>query len=376
MKNYFGISALVFSVFFILASVLGFWSLRWDGPQIDESPSPHFSVGPFNDGGSFEQEMVSQTEFLSWVRMFLHSDDKTHTSQTGLVFRLRDKEDRLVRETRFNQVLGPRVEPVTWRFDPVKTSVGRTFSLQVVVEHSETDVYALASLSNPLPGSIVTNGDRAGAHVDLVLVPGRNINSRLILEAISDNVTGGLGSIMAYFVAIPLIFSWGMITLTGSVSRRLCLCFGLLAFGVALFAAWSGLFLLRNEASPESGRFFWAILTLVPGGLAISPWIIFLHLLMRRENFVRLLLEKKPHSTAMTCATILTGLAALLMGLSSVEAVPWQAFHWDYMNPVQGRIEVVDYTTVKIMALMALVGWVLWGLIEVVRFVYESPSSE
>tara|TARA_B100001123_G_C15342356_1_gene1035538 strand:- start:5601 stop:6731 length:1131 start_codon:yes stop_codon:yes gene_type:complete len=376
MKNYAAIAALLFSAFLILTSVLGFWSLRWDASQIDESPVPHFSVGPFNDGGSFEQEMVSQTEFLSWVRMFLHSDDKTNTSQTGLVFRLRDEEDRLVREARFSQVLGLRAQPVTWRFDPVKTDAGRIFSLQVVVEHSEEDIYALASLSNPLPGSIVTNGDRAGDHVDLVLVPGRNINGWLILEVISDNVIGGLGSIAVYFVAIPMIFSWGMITLTGSASRRAWFCFGMLALGVAVFAAWSGLFLLRNEASPESSKLFWAIFTVAPGVLAISPWMLYSHLLMRRDTFVRLLNDKKPHSTALTCATILTGLAALLMGLTAIEIVPWQAFHWDYVNPFQGRIEVVDYMTVKVVAFMALVSWVLWGLIEMIRFFYEQPSSE
>jgi hypothetical protein len=187
----------------ILASLGLLWGLSWNAPMYSSVPETLFSIGPLAPGESVEQEFEVAGPFLTGVEFFARADGVADSS-SPFVARLREGET-IVREGRIEARVGAEIEAVRWDFGVLADPVGRRFRLQVVVDEGATpSVYLMASLTDKLPGSAVTNGIPGGQHIDLALQPWRRIQRMDVLVATAGSLPAGFTGLTVLVLAVGL----------------------------------------------------------------------------------------------------------------------------------------------------------------------------
>ncbi len=167
------------------------------------APETLFGIGPLASGESVEQEFEVAGLFLTGVEFFARVDGVAD-SATPFVARLREGET-IVREGRIEARVGTDIQAIRWDFGAVTDPVGRRFRLQVVVDEGATrSAYLMASLTDKLPGSAVTNGVPAGRHLDLALQPWRKIQRLDILAATAGGLPGGFAGLAVLLLVVGL----------------------------------------------------------------------------------------------------------------------------------------------------------------------------
>ena len=185
----------------VLASVVLFWFVSWNAPMYAAAPEPIFSIGPLAPGGSVEQEFEVAGSYMTGVEFFARAETE-QSLPTSFIARLYEGE-AIVRQDEIKIRIGPDVESVRWDFDAVADPVGRRFRLQVVVGEGMTrPVFLMASLTDMLPGSAVTNGTPTGAHIDLAVRPWREIRRLDTLLASAASLPGGVAGLAVLMLAV------------------------------------------------------------------------------------------------------------------------------------------------------------------------------
>ncbi len=187
----------------ILASLVLLWGLTWNAPMYSSAPETLFGIGPLASGESVEQEFEVAGLFLTGVEFFARVDGVAD-SATPFVARLREGET-IVREGRIEARVGTDIRAIRWDFGAVTDPVGRRFRLQVVVDEGATrSAYLMASLTDKLPGSVVTNGIPGDRHIDLALQPWRKIQRLDMLAATAGGLPGGFAGLAVLLLVVGL----------------------------------------------------------------------------------------------------------------------------------------------------------------------------
>lgn len=187
----------------MLASLVLLWGLSWNAPMYSSAPETLFGIGPLASGESVEQEFEVAGLFLTGVEFFARVDGVAD-SATPFVARLREGET-IVREGRIEARVGTDIQAIRWDFGAVTDPVGRRFRLQVVVDEGATrSAYLMASLTDKLPGSVVTNGIPGDRHIDLALQPWRKIQRLDILAATAGGLPGGFAGLAVLLLVVGL----------------------------------------------------------------------------------------------------------------------------------------------------------------------------
>lgn len=184
-----------------LTSLVLLWFVSWNAPMYEAAPEPIFSIGPLAPGGSVEQEFEVAGSFMTGVEFFAHADTEQDLP-ASFIARLYEG-GAIIRQDDIESRIGPNVESVHWDFDAVVNPVGRRFRLQVVVgEEMTRPVFLMASLTDMLPGSAVTNGVPTGAHIDLAVLPWREIRRLNTLLATAASLPGGIAGLAVLMLGV------------------------------------------------------------------------------------------------------------------------------------------------------------------------------
>ena len=191
----------------LAAAAVVFLTTRWDAPVSERKPEAIFAAGPYAPGDSFEQRFSTDVNLLSNLRVALRTEPAdAPTAAFDLLFRLYDG-NRIVREGIVEAPgLGRGITPVRWDFAPLEGSAGRELRLQAVVgANARQPVFAVTSLTDYLPGSLISNGTPTGPHIDLSLVLGRRLYPTQILAVMGDRYPLGAAGLAASALALGVV---------------------------------------------------------------------------------------------------------------------------------------------------------------------------
>ncbi len=195
------VAALGLALGVVLATSVLLWFVSWNAPMYAAPPEPIFSIGPLTTGESVEQEFEVAGSHLTGVEFYARAEAK-RSLPARLIARLYEGE-AIVRQDEIETRIGPDVNAIRWDFDAVVDPVGRRYRLQGVVGEGATrPVYLMASLTDMLPGSAVTNGVPTGAHIDLVVQPRREIRRLDVLIATAGSLPGGFAGLAVLMLAV------------------------------------------------------------------------------------------------------------------------------------------------------------------------------
>ena len=249
------------SVGLTLGSMLILLATWWDGPLSAETPEAWLSIGPFEPGGSVQQQFRPTARYLSGLEFAVHAGDSENPrANLDLQFRIYDAQ-RIVREgTLTIPDLAGDLRFVRWDFPPLTQIHPDGLSLQIVFHNIRgSPVFIMASLGNPLPGALSTNGIPTAEHIDLTLSQHRRIQRTQIAGAIVSAAPGGWGVVPAA-MALAIVFSVAGIDRLGRshgvpTAARLGLALAgpaALVFGLTLLVRSQA-----NEVVPEIQTEFW-----------------------------------------------------------------------------------------------------------------------
>ena len=260
----------------LAAAAVVLLTTRWDAPVSEREPEAIFAAGPYAPGDSFEQRFSTDVNLLSNLRLALRTEPAdAPTAAFDLLFRLYDG-NRIVREGIVEVPgLGRGITPVSWDFAPLENSAGRELRVQAVVgANARQLVFAVTSLTDYLPGSLISNGTPTGPHIDLSLVLGRRLYPTQILAVVGDRYPLGAAGLAASALVLAVVCGGGLIALRGPRSRRRAERLAWLSLGVGLTAITASLVIRSVGADPvpESGTDFWTRIAVLVVAVAVVPW--------------------------------------------------------------------------------------------------------
>ena len=260
----------------LAAAAVVFLTTRWDAPVSEREPETIFAAGPYAPGDSFEQRFSTDVDLLSNLRVALRTEPAdAPTAAFDLLFRLYDG-NRIVREGIVEAPgLGRGITPVRWDFAPLENSAGRELRVQAVVgANARQPVFAVTSLTDYLPGSLISNGTPTGPHIDLSLVLGRRLYPTQILAVVGDRYPLGAAGLAASALALGVVSGLGLIALRGPRGRRPAERLAWLSLGIGLTAVTVSLVVrsVGDEPTPESSAVFLAKIAALVTFLAVAPW--------------------------------------------------------------------------------------------------------
>lgn len=203
----------------IVTAVL-LWTLSWNAPLSHSGPEPIFAIGPLPAGGSVEQELDAESSYLTGLEVFVRTDSDDDVPVT-LVMRLRQGRT-LLREGRLAARVGSVITSVRWDFTPIIPQIdGKRLSLQIVVaESAQAPIYVMASLTDMLPGSAITNGIPTGDHIDVTIRPWRAIQRLDILRVAASELPGGWLGLVASASILTVVVAYSITWLIPANQRR------------------------------------------------------------------------------------------------------------------------------------------------------------
>ncbi len=333
-----------------------------------DPPEPIFSIGPLAAGGSVEQEFDVAGSYLTGLEFFARADAEK-IRPASFIARLYEGES-IIRQDEVEARIGPEVGTVRWDFDAVVEPVGRRFRLQVVVGEIVTrPVFLMASLTDMLPGSAVTNGVPTGAHIDLAIRPWREIRRLDTLMATADSLPGGIAGLAVLMLAVGGGLGYLMSAVARSPGRRETLAWmvlGLSAAGLVLigelhrsgelslperhFRLWPGFF---RTVGLLAGTALGAVLARPVGriidnisnsrGPRPKGW---------RENAL---------ATLVIVAVLLTLLAGVAYGLDGPELVHVNVPIFESEHVSQGDVGLLGHNPARLAAQAATAVWLVAG---------------
>ena len=261
----------------LLLSGFLLFTVRWEGPLAVVEPEELFSAGPLWAGDSVAQKFQSRGAYLSNVRIAVRTEDQGDESDpVGLIFRLY-REGKIVREGWVRAEIAPGdIAAVLWEFSPLPDSARVEYELQVVVEEgADRPVFAMTSLTDYLPGGVVTNGFPAAEHIDLSLLPGRSASGIGVLRAVVAFVPAGLAGLVVLAMAVSVSAGPGLAALDGKgvADRRRRTSWIVVAGAVGLMGLAFILHIVALVSAPEARVGFWAVLILFAVALGVAPWL-------------------------------------------------------------------------------------------------------
>ena len=231
-------------------------------------PQALFAAGPFRANEAFEQPFDATVNYLSYVETKIQY--RARQSDLSLVFRLRHG-DSLEREGILTvPTNSSEITTVHWQFAPIPESAGRQYSIQIVVGPQVAgEVFAMADLQDPLPGSLISNGIATDERIDLVVDPGRHANWWRILATTARRTPIGIPGALSLLVLATVTTAGGFTTLFGS--RRLVPAMIIAAIsGLAILLTLSlALRIFMNQPSAELTSQFWIVLVGSVCGLSL-----------------------------------------------------------------------------------------------------------
>ncbi len=261
----------------LAAAAVMFLTTRWDAPISERKPEAIFAAGPYGPGDSFEQRFSTDVNLLSNLRLALRTEpaDAPTAAAFDLLFRLYDG-DRIVREGIVEAPgLGRGMTPIRWDFAPLEGSAGRELRLQAVVgANARQPVFAVTSLTDYLPGSLISNGTPTVPHIDLSLVPGRRLYPTQILAVMGDRYPLGAAGLAAGALVLGVVCGGGLIALRGPRSRRRAERLAWLSLGIGMTAVTAALVIrsVGGDPVPDASADFWARLAVLVIAVAVVPW--------------------------------------------------------------------------------------------------------
>ncbi len=262
----------------LAAAAFLFLTTRWEAPIFEREPETIFAAGPYAPGDSFEQRFSTDVNLLSNLRLALRTEPADAPAAAfDLLFRLYDG-NRIVREGIVEVPgLGRGITRVRWDFAPLENSAGRELRLQAVVgQNTRQPVFAVTTLTDYLPGSLISNGVPTGPHIDLSLVPGRRLYPTQILAAMGDRYPLGVAGLAASALVVGVASGLGLIALRGPRSQRRAERLAWLSLGVGLTAVTVALVIrsVGGDPAPEASSDIWTRLIAVAAAVVIVPWSV------------------------------------------------------------------------------------------------------
>jgi hypothetical protein len=315
---------LIATTLLLVAAGLIVRTTRWDTPVFPGKSPGSVSVGPFNAGEAFEQNLVVPVDHLSSLTIQVRTPEGQRTGPAAtLIFRLYDG-DQIVRQGLVSiPNLDHVIQRVVWSFVPIPSTANIEHRLQVVVgDETKASVNTMASITNKWPGSLVSNGIPTADHIDLAIEPGRELSATQIVLGAAARAPINLVGIALSIVAATAAFGAGVLTslrLPKSYPRSAAgLLVGLTA-AVLHVAIASGQF--GGSPSPELTSTFWIWILISLMMLSRLPWAIVLiglsttifHITMTLRAF------REIHSPELTSEFWLW----LLLPIGAVGFFPW-----------------------------------------------------
>ena len=147
--------------------------------------------------------------------------------------------------------------------------------LQAVVgANARQPVFAVTSLTDYLPGSLISNGTPTGPHIDLSLVLGRRLYPTQILAVVGDRYPLGAAGLAASALALGVVSGLGLIALRGPRGRRAAERLAWLSLGIGMTAVTAALVIrsVGGDPVPDASADFWARLAVLVVAVAVVPW--------------------------------------------------------------------------------------------------------
>ncbi len=177
---------------------------RWESRLGPRRYTEDIAVGPIVPGGSVQQGFVSPGSWLAEIGVDVRTK-APEREPISLDFRLAEDgfDGTVVREGNVMVVADRPSQTVLWTFDPLPESAGRRYTLTAVLDPSvRYPVTFPVALTDPLDGTLRTNGRPTGDHVDLLLQFGRRAQGGAVLAALLQS-----GSLSALGFAVIVIMS-------------------------------------------------------------------------------------------------------------------------------------------------------------------------
>lgn len=350
----------------ILTLLIVFATLRWEQPASGASPATGWRVGPFTTGESFSQGFYSEVSYLSRVDIGVrgHAEDGTQVS-AKFIFRLFE-HGVLVRQGRLTQDnLTQAPQSISWKFAPIRNSIGGEYELQVVVEDIVGGkLLAETTTEDTHPGPIHTNGIPSGDHIDLVLNPYRDLQRLAIFWAIGDSIPFHSPGILISLLISGVCGGLGLRYVRGGGTRdpaKGYVLWCVLGLGLASLAATIPVLQFQTSLAAEYQPGF---ILATRGALiviALTPWILVtIAAITRRITELR---NSQLRTRLLACAAATTAIGLILLVFTDEPAY----FQWIEMveggRPGQGRISLLDQTISASFLRVSFITWMaLWIL--------------
>ena len=158
---------------------------QWEHALGKPMPTEGYAVGPIRAGESAEQSFVAPGSYLAGIDVAVRTHENTR-DPVELQFRLTRVEDgQIIREGRVTVQPAPDRRITPWRFEPVPESSGQRYAIAVIPAHdTKRHIFLPVSLKDPLDGTLTTNGQAAGSHIDLLLAFTRRADGGDVLRAL------------------------------------------------------------------------------------------------------------------------------------------------------------------------------------------------
>ena len=197
----------------------------------------------------------------------------------------------------------------------------------VVGANARQPVFAVTSLTDYLPGSLISNGTPTGPHIDLSLVLGRRLYPTQILAVMGDRYPLGAAGLAAGALALGVVSGLGLIALRGPRGRRPAERLAWLSLGIGLTAMTASLVIrsVGGDPVPESGTDFWTRIAVLVVAVAVVPWsLAALRVFSALEQHVLDGLEVVPRSLA--ASRVFRALEQHV--LDGLPVMPWSLAAW------------------------------------------------
>ncbi|HCU73655.1 MAG TPA: hypothetical protein DGO43_07590 [Chloroflexi bacterium] len=257
----------------VILTWASFATLRWDAPMMSAQPQALFAAGPFRANEAFEQPFDATVNYLSYVETKIQY--RARKSDLRLLFRLRHG-DSLEREGILAVPTdNSEITTVHWHFDPIPESQGRRYSIQIVVGPQVTgEVFAMADLQDPLPGSLISNGISTDERIDLVIDPGRNANWWRIFSTVGRSTPIGIPGVLSLLALAAVTTAGGFTILFVGIRLVPAILIAAISGLVVLLTVSLALRIFMNQPSAELTSQFWIVIVASVLGTAGTPWIV------------------------------------------------------------------------------------------------------
>jgi hypothetical protein len=358
--------ALAFTALFTTLVLL--WFVSWNANMQRVPAEPIFGIGPLTSGESVEQDFEVSGRYLTGLEFFARANSE-QSYNTDFIVRLYEGT-HIIRQDLIQAPIGPYLESVRWDFDALIDPVSHRYRLQVVVgQDPVAPVYLMASLTDMLPGSAVTNGIPTADHVDLAVRPWREIRRLDTLGAAAASLPADYVGLAALLLSVGSGLGFVVSMMVRSFNFKDCVVWMFLGLSVGCLVLVIEFHRSGELSLPEAHYRLW------PGFFRTMGLLMGAVLVAILSRPIGQMIDNNwgrpagsPHGWRETSLIVLVGVGAvttLAAGLAYVLSGPEIVFVkvpvYETERVMQGDVDLLGHGPALILARIATIAWIVLG---------------